>query len=246
MRMRELEKASGVSRETIRFYIREGLLPEPVKTARNSALYDEEHLLRLFAIRRLKGDRYLPLSVIRSLLEESRADGVHPVELVQHVDRYLHARLEPSGEREEARAVAAELTDDPCYLDECVGSGLVEIDKDGTISPRDARILRILNEIGALGFTRSAGYSGDIPARYVELMRWLAREEVRDFLANSAPQVGEARAADMALKVVPLLNSLLAELHTRELLRELARAGGAAGHRAQRARNAGRRTQASP
>ena len=29
VKMKDLERATGVSRETIRYYIREGLLPEP-------------------------------------------------------------------------------------------------------------------------------------------------------------------------------------------------------------------------
>ena len=40
MRMRDLERATGVGRETIRFYIREGLLPEPERPGRNVAWYD--------------------------------------------------------------------------------------------------------------------------------------------------------------------------------------------------------------
>ena len=46
MPMRDLEKASGVSREAIRFYIGEGLLPEPERSHRNSATYTGEHLAR--------------------------------------------------------------------------------------------------------------------------------------------------------------------------------------------------------
>ena len=56
MRMRELEKASGVGRETIRYYIREGLLPEPTRASRNSAFYSESHVARLRAIKRLQDD----------------------------------------------------------------------------------------------------------------------------------------------------------------------------------------------
>lgn len=227
MRMRELEKASGVSRETIRFYIREGLLPEPVKTSRNSALYDEAHLVRLFAIKRLQGDRYLPLSVIRSLLEDTGRAGMPPTELVAHVDRLLRARLD-DGEPERAEAVAAEHSDEPSHLAECVDAGLVEVDEDGMLSARDARILRLVNRLAALGFTQQSGYSGDTPARYVELMRWLAREEVRDFLSKSLPGVGEDTAVEMAAGAIALLNELLSELHTREILKALsepARAG---------------------
>lgn len=232
MRMRELERASGVSRETIRFYIREGLLPEPVKTSRNSALYDEAHLVRLFAIKRLQADRYLPLSVIRSLLEDTDRAGLPPADLVANVDRFLKARLGEEGAPESAEAVAAEFCTEPDHLAECIDSGLVEVDEDGMLSARDARILRLINRLSALGFTRQSGYGGDTPARYVELMRWLAREEVRDFLSKSLPTVGEETAAEMAAGAISLLNELLSELHTREILKALSEpevAGRAAG-----------------
>ena len=39
MKMKELERETGVGRETIRFYIREGLLPEPERPKRNVAAY---------------------------------------------------------------------------------------------------------------------------------------------------------------------------------------------------------------
>lgn len=51
MRMRELEKRTGVGRETIRYYIREGLLPEPDRASRNSASYTDDHVARLKAIK---------------------------------------------------------------------------------------------------------------------------------------------------------------------------------------------------
>ena len=69
--MRELELETGVGRETIRFYIREGLLPQPDRPARNVALYDESFVERIRLINELKTKRYLPLQVIRRILAES-------------------------------------------------------------------------------------------------------------------------------------------------------------------------------
>ena len=39
LKMSELAEASGVSAGTIKHYLREGLLPEPVRTSRNMAYY---------------------------------------------------------------------------------------------------------------------------------------------------------------------------------------------------------------
>ena len=95
--MRDLEKASGVGRETIRFYIREGLLPEPDKTSPNSARYTDVHVARLKAIKRLQEERFLPLAVIRTLLEADDGDRWLLPEVFPTLDALLAQRLEGGG-----------------------------------------------------------------------------------------------------------------------------------------------------
>src|SRR5277367_4667701 len=73
IRMAELAARSGVARETIHFYLREGLLPRPEKGGRTVAFYGEEHIERLRLIRRLREEKYLPIAVIRRLLESPAA-----------------------------------------------------------------------------------------------------------------------------------------------------------------------------
>jgi DNA-binding transcriptional MerR regulator len=68
MKVSELARRAGVSKETIHFYLREGLLHRPRKAGRNMAFYDEAHLERLRLIKRLQKERYLPLEVIRRVL----------------------------------------------------------------------------------------------------------------------------------------------------------------------------------
>ncbi len=52
--MRELTKMTGFSRATINYYIREGLLPAPQKSAKNMAYYDADFVRRLKIIKQLK------------------------------------------------------------------------------------------------------------------------------------------------------------------------------------------------
>ena len=70
LRMGELAEASGVSAATIKHYLREGLLPEPVKTSRNMAYYPAEFVERIRLIKQLQEERYMPLRVIKDLLDE--------------------------------------------------------------------------------------------------------------------------------------------------------------------------------
>lgn len=69
-----LERATGVSRSTIHFYVREGLLPQPQKTAASRALYGEEHVRLLRRISELKKDG-LSLADIRVALETELAEA---------------------------------------------------------------------------------------------------------------------------------------------------------------------------
>lgn len=214
-----------MGRETIRFYIREGLLPEPIRTSRNSALYGEEHLQRLLAIRRLRDDRFLPLGVIRSLLDSPPDAGWDSPDILPHVDRLLRARLDRHGEREDARAILAE-AGRAQDLDELVQKGVVQVAPDGTVSPRDARILRILVDLARLGFTREQGWQGELLARYVETLRWLADVQVREFVASAGGRMGDQEAAELAERGLGLLIELISEIFVRELLAALdARAG---------------------
>ncbi|MGW5052813.1 MerR family transcriptional regulator [Actinokineospora sp. NPDC004072] len=51
MRIAELSRVSGVPVPTIKFYLREGVLPAGERTGRNQARYDESHVRRLRLIR---------------------------------------------------------------------------------------------------------------------------------------------------------------------------------------------------
>jgi len=72
MKISELVQKTGVSKETIHYYIREGLLRKPRKTGRNAAQYSDEHVEQIKTIKALQDNHYLPLAVIRKILERNR------------------------------------------------------------------------------------------------------------------------------------------------------------------------------
>lgn len=72
--MDDLEKESGVTARTIRYYISEGLLP-PAYGRGPTAVYDADHLLRLRYIAQLKATR-LPLSEIKDRLNTLSAEDL--------------------------------------------------------------------------------------------------------------------------------------------------------------------------
>ncbi|MDP8969288.1 MAG: MerR family transcriptional regulator [Actinomycetota bacterium] len=69
MRISELSGVAGVSVPTIKYYLREGLLPRGAPTARNQADYSRRHLQRLRLIRTLTEIGGLDLHAVRQVLQ---------------------------------------------------------------------------------------------------------------------------------------------------------------------------------
>ncbi len=65
MRIRELASSAGVSRHTIHYYLKEDLLPPPVKTGKTMALYTDVHLDCLSLIRQLRESENTPIAIVR-------------------------------------------------------------------------------------------------------------------------------------------------------------------------------------
>lgn len=70
VRLAELSARSGVPRSSIKYYIREGILPPGAPTGRNQARYGPEHLERLRLVAALREVAELPLGVIARVAAE--------------------------------------------------------------------------------------------------------------------------------------------------------------------------------
>ncbi|GGW75644.1 transcriptional regulator [Streptomyces lucensis JCM 4490] len=68
MRLAELSRRSGVSTATIKYYLREGLLPPGRQVNTTTAEYDEEHLRRLRLVRAMIQVGRLPVATVREVL----------------------------------------------------------------------------------------------------------------------------------------------------------------------------------
>ena len=70
MTIGELSKRTGLSTQTIHYYLKEGLLPDPVKTSKTWAYYTYDHVERINMIKNLKERYFFPLKVIKGIVGE--------------------------------------------------------------------------------------------------------------------------------------------------------------------------------
>src|SRR5215471_15162045 len=105
LKVGQLAQASGVSIATIKFYLREGLLPRPtLKTSRNMAWYDRAFVDRIKVIKRMQ-ERFLPLRVIKQLLSERPQMTAEEAQLVAELSPVFSAQATRSGEPMDERDV---------------------------------------------------------------------------------------------------------------------------------------------
>ncbi len=96
MRIKELALATGVDADTIRYYEKQGLLPEPARHDNGYRNYANTHLERLAFVRHCRALE-MPLADIRRLLSALAAPGQpHPDvdKLVQEQLEKVRARLD--------------------------------------------------------------------------------------------------------------------------------------------------------
>jgi DNA-binding transcriptional MerR regulator len=221
LRMRELAEASGVPAPTIKHYLREGLLPEPVKTSRNMAYYPPEFVDRIKLIKRLQEERYLPLKAIKNVLDEDPARAQAMLELGDQIlDRAL------AGER--SRTSAAEVRKRYGVPKEVLDR-LAELDvltpNSRGYSPSDVKIIEAISRFRAGGYDEQIGFTVYDTLRYKNALQELARQEVDVVMERLAGEVPPERVVEMLEAGAQPLKDLIAALHTKLMVAELERRG---------------------
>ena len=228
LKMSELAERSGVSAGTIKHYLREGLLDGEgegvVRTSRNMAYYPPGYVERITLIKRLQEDRFMPLKVIKGMLDE---DPDRALALVELEDKIIERALE---RRETARVSAAEIRrryDLPANVLE----RLAEI---GVLTPTsrgydadDVAIIEAMVRFRAGGYEETLGFTVYDTLRYRDALQPLVAEEVQALLARLAGEVDVERAMEIVAAGVEPLRELLGAMHSKLLLAELGRQASA-------------------
>ena len=197
LKMRELAEASGVSAGTIKHYLREGLLPEPVKTSRNMAWYPPEFVERIQLIKELQERRFMPLRAIKGILDlEGEATRISAAELKRRYE------------------VPQEVLDRLAELE------VISPNSRG-YGASDVRIVEAISRFRAGGFDEKIGFTVYDTLRYKRAMEELVKEEVEVIMERLPGEADAERAAQLIEKGAEPLRDLISALHSKALVAEL-------------------------
>jgi DNA-binding transcriptional MerR regulator len=224
--MSELAERSGVSAGTIKHYLREGLLDEGgevVRTSRNMAWYPPAFVERIRLIKRLQEERYMPLRVIKDVMD---ADPARAAALLELEDRIR--------ERAVAAAENGRLdADEAVRRYEVPRNVLDRLGRLGVLTPAidgydadDLRIIAAIARFRAGGYDERLGFTVFDTLRYREALGPLVQEEVRTLLDRLAGEVDVDRAVEIIASGAEPLRELIGAVHSKMLRAELRRHGG--------------------
>ncbi|HEX4895755.1 MULTISPECIES: MerR family transcriptional regulator [Solimonas] len=218
-RMAEVVRRSGVTRETIHFYLREGLLPPARKTAHNAALYGDEHLHRLRLIRSLREEHLLPLKAIKSLLDDQpelqfSADQFATLQALRRLRLNDLRQQRPGGDCKTAGDLAGELGLTPGELQELRDIKLLTSADNEALDADEAECLRLWTVVRDAGINAEKGFSPRDIGYIDQAAKLLFEREVALF-KDRVQQLRPAEIDSLLHTVIPAIHRLLVIRHER-------------------------------
>jgi DNA-binding transcriptional MerR regulator len=216
VKMSIFAQRSGVPVPTIKHYLREGLLPDPVRTSRNMAYYDVALIVRVKAIKRLQSTLFLPLRVIRQVLDRLDDGEVPPDVAVEATIARVLGDLAPRETMSRRQLVAGGIKDRELELLASLGITTPEkVDGEEIYNGDDLSLLRVLGQARRAGLTAQM-LPIEVLREYVEAVRTLIRLEIDLFRDGVVPSAGEDLAK--LTEVATTLSERLVVLLRRKLL----------------------------
>ncbi len=239
LRVSELSERAGVPLATIKFYIREGLLPPPsVIAGKNVGYYPPSLIERLTLIKKLREERFLPLRVIRAMVADAGKDlSPREADLIGDIkstvlDVIKHAAapsepiasVQPMSRAEVLERFARGTADDLDVLEELGLLAPTGTGDERRYDEGDLRLLEAMHRSQAAGLSREL-FPVESMGHYAEVIGELVQREIKIFARHTEGRLSSAelnRLAEKVLSVTEPVVVLVRRNLIRKALREVA------------------------
>jgi DNA-binding transcriptional MerR regulator len=181
------------------------------------AYYPPEFVERIRLIKQLQEERFMPLKLIKSVLDE---DPGRARALVELEDRILERALQNDRSRVSAAELRKRCGVPPEVLDRLAELEIVTPTRRG-YGPRDVEIVEAIGRFRAGGYDERIGFTVYDTIRYKQALEDLVKQEVEVLMERLAGEMDPDRAMELIEAGVEPLNDLIAALHQKLLLSEL-------------------------
>lgn len=214
-RIKDLSALTGFSREAIRFYISEGLLPPPVKSAHNMGWYSERHVELLQQVKKLQYERFLPLKAIKTILKgtENQEFSRTQTEALNEIRRRLATEQRDLRVSDDPAKLAKDMGLTRWEQKELRGLGLAA---SGTATISDVEITKQWIAIRNAGMSLERGFSPrDLAFAQDAVELVLARE--LELFRERMKNLDVQQVVTIIDTAIPAFNRIFSLLHERRV-----------------------------
>ena len=248
MKMRELERSTGVNRETIRVWLREGLIPAPSRPKPNVADYDETHVRAIKAVRNLQRENNMTLREIREALHGGRRAARTEPTAFPHLEALLSTRVGIDVAPILLSSLARAYPHAEADAKALAGIGIIEImksPKGRALSITDTRLVAIWGEMRQAGFNEKFGFTPEMLSFYIKPAHIVADNEARLFLERVEGLISEERAAELLQTGLKQMQDFWGLIRLKRLLGNLERIRVRQGSKGQKSASRSRQSSKS-
>jgi DNA-binding transcriptional MerR regulator len=222
MKISELAKKTGVPKETIHYYVREGIISKPKKMGKNVANYNESHIEQIRLIKQIQDHFFLPLSLIKKIVKRHRKtpELQSLLELRTEYFRPVDQLLESEVVGEKAFSKTTGLG--PKWLTKFEEWGVItaELRNGKKVYSRDDVIIgKLLVDMDRAGFGPKDGFDLEHVRRYTEKFREIAVMAHMNYLQTNLDKFTPEENLERGVRGRELMSVFFYHLY-RKLIRE--------------------------
>jgi DNA-binding transcriptional MerR regulator len=223
MKIGELAERTQVPKETIHYYIRQGVLRKPRKTGKNAADYNEGYVEQIRFIKRLQDDYFLPLSVIKKIVKQQKRQSPSEKSSFQFLSQYLRPIDRLLSTEITGKEAFRETTGlSPKWLDRMEEWGVIRAEvRDGLwVYPEDDVIIgKLLVEMDRIGFGPKDGYDPEDLRHIADFVREYVVRTQRDYYQSNLERLSSKEITEKGSKFTEIMSLFFYHLY-RKLVKE--------------------------
>ena len=213
MKISDLTKRTGVTKETIHHYIREGLLRKPRKRGKKTADYGEVYVRQVRLIKEMRDNYFLPLPIIKKILKEHKKQTPSEQssfqlqsEYLRPIERFFPSEIVGKDAFQEATGLGR------YWLDNMEAWGIISSsvrDGEPVYSHENVIIGRLLVDMDRLGFGPRDGYDPKGLKPISDFIQSYLTVSTREYLERNAEKLNSPDFKEHSSQFTELMSLFL-------------------------------------
>jgi len=227
VKISKLAECTRVRKETIHYYIREGVLRKPRKTRKNVADYNESYVNQIRIIKGLQDNYFLPLSVIKKIIKQHKKQSLSDQSSFQFASEYFRPLDRLFTNEVTGREVFRKATGlSRKWLAKMEEWGVItaEVHDEQPVYSQDDVILgKLIVDMDRIGFGPKDGCDPEDIRRISDFVREYVQSSQKEYYQSNLQRLTSKELTDKGNKFTEIMSLFFYHLYRKVVMEEYRR-----------------------